>query len=230
MWRRIKRVVGILALVVVAAVTLLVTSLRWIDPPSSAFILRHNLGAAFSDETDRASYSWTDWNTISPHYAIAVIAAEDQRFPDHIGIDFTELRKAVSEDERTPRGASTITQQTAKNLFLWPGRSYIRKFLEAGLAVVMEIALSKQRILEIYLNIAQTGPNLYGITEASRRYFGKPAADLNRHEAARIAAILPSPSKYSATLPSAYVLERQQWILRQVKQLGGPAYLDRLRD
>ena len=111
---------------------------------------------------------------------------------------------------------------------MWSGRSYARKLLEAGFAILLEITLPKQRILEIYLNLAQTGPGLYGITAASRHYYGKRAFVLNRHEAARIAAILPNPSKYSVLSPSAYVLHRQQWILKQMKQLGGSSYLGRL--
>ena len=228
MWRRIKRGLVAIVLTVLVTAVLLVVSLRWIDPPFSAFILRHNLQAALGSEANPALYSWTGWSSLSKEYAAAVVAAEDQRFPDHYGIDFIELRSAISGDDAAPRGASTITQQTAKNLFLWRGRSYTRKILEAAFAILMEALLSKQRILEIYLNIAQTGPDMYGITAASQRYFGKPQAQLNRHEAASIAAILPNPSHYSATHPSAYVQERQRWILGQVRQLGGTSYLHKL--
>ena len=151
---------------------------------------------------------------------LAVIASEDQNFFSHFGIDFVELRKAISSRSNKKRGASTITQQTAKNLFLWSGRSYIRKAMEAGLAILMELLLSKQRILEIYLNIAQTGPNPYGVGIASQTYFNKNPIKLNQYESARIAAVLPNPNEFSVNSPSEYVLKRQNWILKQMKQLG----------
>ena len=228
MWRKIKRRLRITLATLAAIPIVVIFLLRWIDPTHSAFILHHNFGVLVNGKGQYASHPWTDWRQISPHIAVAVIAAEDQRFPDHFGIDFAELGKALESDADCRRGASTITQQTAKNLFLWSGRSYVRKALEAALAVVMELLLPKQRILEIYLNIAQTGDSYFGVGIAAQHFFKKPTAKINRHEAARIAAVLPNPIKFSIANPSAYVLERQKWITQQAKQLGGPAILDSL--
>lgn len=212
----------------VAIPIFVIVLLRWVDPTHSAFILSHNYSILINGEGEYASHQWVDWQNLSPHLAVAAIAAEDQRFMDHHGIDFTELIKAFKSSSDSRRGASTITQQTAKNLFLWPDRSYVRKGLEAGLALIMEIILPKQRILEIYLNIAQTGDAYYGVGVASKHFFNKEAAEINRYEAARIAAVLPNPVKFSIGNPSTYVLERQQWIAKQMKQLGGVSVLESL--
>jgi len=207
---------------------LIIVSLRWVNPTHSAFILLHDLDVYLSASDDYAEHIWVNLENISPHMAVAVIAAEDQRFPDHFGIDLKEIRNALSDKEGELRGASTITQQTAKNLFLWPGRSYIRKGLEAGLALIMELFLSKQRILELYLNTAQTGKSMFGVAVPSQTFFNKSARRLNRYEAARIAAVLPNPVDYSVEKPSAYVLKRQRWIMKQSGQLGGPKLLSTL--
>ena len=228
MWSRLGNYLWRLTWILLFVPAVLIISLRWVDPPTSSFILQHNYQQWKSPSPDYAAHAWSDYANISPHMAIAVIAAEDQRFPLHIGIDMTEISRALQSKSQRSRGASTITQQTVKNLFLWPGRSYLRKGLEALLAVTMELLVPKQRILEIYLNIAQTGEHVFGVTDAAAVYFNKPAAKLNRHEAARIAAVLPNPVRFSVTSPSNYVLERQRWILKQMKQLGGVRYLDTL--
>ena len=191
-------------------------------------MLQQNLAAVTSKDQTAVQYQWVDWENIAPSMAVAAIASEDQKFPNHFGFDFNELSKAITSSGDKKRGASTITQQVAKNLFLWPGRSYVRKGLEAGLALLLEVFLSKQRILEIYVNIAQMGPNVYGVGAASQIYFDKPAVKLNRFEAARFAAVLPNPIKYSVKNPSAYIVKRQQWILKQMKQLGGERLLENL--
>ena len=229
MWRKFKRFTLFFAVSLFLVPVLVITGLRWIDPPGSMLILRHKLIATLSGSLEPVKAIWTDINLISPNMAVAVIASEDQRFASHYGIDFTELGKVLSDRENKFRGASTITQQTAKNLFLWPERSLLRKALEAGLALLMEQLLTKQRILEIYLNIAQTGPASFGVTEAARSYFRKSVSHLTPREAALIAACLPNPEKYSVINPSGYVLERQRWILQQMKQLGGNAYLKLLQ-
>lgn len=218
MWAKIRRWLTRLLVFVMVFPTFLILLLRWVDPPTSSVILQHNFSARLAGDT-LPRHSWVDWEQISPHMATAVIASEDQRFPDHFGIDFKELGEVVESGSR--RGASTITQQTAKNLFLWHGRSYVRKGIEAGLALLLELFWSKQRILEVYLNIAQTGVSIYGVELASQENFKKPAIKLNKFEAARIAAVLPNPSKYSISQPSQHVLDRQQWIIKQMKQLGG---------
>jgi monofunctional biosynthetic peptidoglycan transglycosylase len=160
-----------------------------------------------------------------------VIAAEDQRFPDHNGFDFRQIQKAMDEAERggRSRGASTITQQVAKNLFLWNGRSYLRKGLEAWFTLLIETLWPKQRTLEIYLNIAEFGRGIYGAEAAAQVVFHKPARNLGRAEAARLAAVLPSPRRYRAGNPGPYVQKRQYQIEAQMAALGGTAYLARLK-
>ncbi|WP_424947593.1 monofunctional biosynthetic peptidoglycan transglycosylase [Candidatus Spongiihabitans sp.] len=221
-----------LLLMPVICAIIFIGALRWIDPITSSVMLQNNIHSVWSGAHEFAKYQWHDWDQISGHAAVAVIAAEDQRFPAHFGIDFNELlhviASAITADSERPRGASTITQQVAKNLFLWSGRSYLRKALEAGLAVLIELMWSKQRILEVYLNIAQMGDNLFGIGAASAFYYHKTPEQLNRHEAARIAAVLPNPTQYSVLHPSAFVVKRQRWILKQMAQLGGKKLLEQL--
>ncbi len=153
---------------------------------------------------------------------LAVIAAEDQLFPRHSGFDFNSIKQVVSASGqgKAVRGASTISQQTIKNLFFWEGRSWIRKALEAGLTVILELMVSKQRILEVYLNIVEFGPGIFGVEAASQAYFHKPAARLTFHEAARLAAVLPNPYRYRVIRPSAYTQSRVRWIEKQMRQLG----------
>lgn len=205
---------------------------RWVPLPTSAFIYQQNsLARAQPDTYEMAAYSWISWDDISPEIAIAVIAAEDQRFPKHWGVDTIELRKALASNQGKKgklRGASTITQQTAKNLFLWNGRSYFRKILEAGLSVALEITWSKERILEVYLNIAQFGDAIFGVNEASRLLFDKKPQELTKEEAAMLAAVLPRPAISDVNNPSPKLKQRQQWILKQMKQLGGTNYLKKL--
>jgi monofunctional biosynthetic peptidoglycan transglycosylase len=214
----------VIAIAAWAALTIsAVVALRWVDPPTSAFMLRDRLGSLLDDEYV-FRHEWRDWDAISKHAALAVVAAEDQLFPVHDGFDFKQIDKALEDRERgrRVRGASTITQQVAKNLFLWPGQSWFRKGLEAGITVLIELAWSKQRILEVYLNIAEFGRGTYGVEAASQRYFRKPASRLNRPEAALLAAVLPSPLRYRAEAPSGYMRRRQAWIERQMQLLGKP--------
>ncbi|OTA19311.1 bifunctional penicillin-insensitive transglycosylase/penicillin-sensitive transpeptidase [Xenorhabdus beddingii] len=172
--------------------------------------------------------SWVDQNQISPYMTLAVIAAEDQKFPKHWGFDFDAIETAIEHNKKYQtrmRGASTISQQTAKNLFLWEGRSWVRKGLEVGMTTVLELLWSKKRILTVYLNIADFGNGIFGVEEAARHYFGKSAKQLTASDAALLAAVLPNPHRFKANAPSAYVLKRQQWILRQMQLLGGKNYL-----
>ena len=199
----------------------MVLVLRWVDPPSSAVI------AAWESSSDReAQHQWRPLGQISRNLQMAVIAAEDQKFPQHFGFDFDALQKALSEDRKRTRGASTITQQTAKNLFLWNGRSYVRKGLEAWFTLLMEILWPKERILEVYLNIAEFGEGVYGAQAAAMNFFGTSARAINRWQASRLAAVLPSPKRMSAQYPSQYVRSRAYTINRQVRQLGGTGYLE----
>lgn len=217
-------------LILLFFVTLLV--FRWVPVPSSAFIFQQNsLAKEFPKTYLPASFEWIDWDEIPMHVALAVVAAEDQRFPKHWGVDMVELKKALAQrnKKKRPRGASTITQQTAKNLFLWNGRSYIRKIIEAGMSVAIEITWPKQRILEVYLNIAQFGDVVFGIKQASKKLFDKSPKQLTIEEAAMLAAVLPKPAISNVNDPRPSLIARQKWILKQMKQLGGNVYLRKLK-
>ncbi len=218
-------VTGVLVLGAIAAA--LVASLRWIDPPTTAFMLQWRFGA---DEQRAIHHHWLDWERIPRHMALAVVAAEDQKFPAHWGFDTDQIRDAVVEAARggRVRGASTISQQVAKNLFLWPGRSLLRKAVEAYLTLLLEVFWSKQRILEVYLNVAEFGPGVFGVSAASARYFRTPAERIGPDEAALLAAVLPSPRELNPAQPSAYVAARARWIREQMSALGGAAYLNAL--
>jgi len=208
---------------------LLVLVLRWVPLPGSSYMVQTAISAWWSGQGP-LRYEWTPYARIAPAAALAVIAGEDQRFPEHHGFDFVEIQDALEDqDEGKPmRGASTLSQQVAKNLFLWPGRSLLRKALEAWFTVLLELFWSKQRILEVYLNIAEFGERTFGVGAASLRFFAKPAARLSNEEAARLAAVLPNPLRYRVEQPSAYVRARQRWIEQQMRQLGGTTYLDGL--
>ena len=176
----------------------------------------------------RFTHRWTDWEQIAPAAKLAVVAAEDQKFASHSGFDLESIGDALEQRQRgrSTRGASTITQQVAKNLFLWPGQSWPRKGIEAWFTILIEGIWPKQRILEVYLNVAEFGHGTFGIGAAAERYFHKSAADLEPWEAARLAAVLPNPKRLSAARPSSYVLERQRWIQGQMHQLGADGWLE----
>ncbi len=197
--------------------------------PFSAVIVERQLGAWLSGDFGYVAHSdWVSMDEISPWMGLAVIAAEDQKFPDHWGFDVTAIEKALAHNERNEnriRGASTLSQQTAKNLFLWDGRSWVRKGLEAGLTLGMETVWSKKRILTVYLNIAEFGDGIFGVEAAAQRYFHKPASRLSLSEAALLAAVLPNPLRFKANAPSGYVRNRQAWIMRQMRQLGGESFM-----
>ena len=201
--------------------------------PFSAVMVERQAKAWLTGDFGYVAHSdWVSMDEISPWVALAVIAAEDQRFPDHWGLDFGAIRKALSHNEKHDnriRGASTISQQTVKNLLLWDGKSWIRKGLEAGLTLTTEVVWTKRRILTVYLNIAEFGDGVFGVEEAAQRYFHKPASRLTMAEAALLAAVLPNPLRFRADAPSGYVRSRQAWILRQMRQLGGEAFLERNR-
>jgi monofunctional biosynthetic peptidoglycan transglycosylase len=205
-----------------------VVALRWVNPATSAFMIGARLQALQDgDHRYRTEYRWVDLEGISPQAAIAVIASEDQQFPFHFGFDFRSIREAVRTRERGGklRGASTITQQVAKNLFLWSGRSFARKALEAGLTLTMETVLPKERILEIYLNIVEFGPGVYGVEAAARHFFHEHASALTREQSALLAVVLPNPHQLRVDAPSRYVLSQRDWTLKQMENLGGAAYL-----
>jgi monofunctional biosynthetic peptidoglycan transglycosylase len=197
---------------------LVVLALRWLPVPVTAFMIGERMAAAGSGTALVQRHDWVPWPRIPRHASIAVITAEDQKFMFHDGFDFEQIEKAVSDAQRGRRlrGASTISQQVAKNLFLWPGQSWVRKALEAWFTVWIEFLWPKQRILEVYLNSAQFGRGLWGVQAAARTYFGKDAATLTRAESALLAAVLPSPTRYRVVNSGPYVRQRQAWILRQM--------------
>jgi monofunctional glycosyltransferase len=226
--RRLLRPLVILLLSWLVLSWLVVLVLRFVPPWTSAVMIERHVGAWMHGEQDfRLRQHWVPWSRISPYVPLAMVAAEDQKFPFHHGFDFDSIEDALddADDGGRLRGASTISQQTAKNLFLWNGRSFVRKGLEAYFTVLIELSWPKRRILEVYMNIAELGDGIYGVGAASAAYFGRPPAQLTPAQAARLAAVLPSPRRLHADRPSPYVQRRTQWITRQMRQLGGPAYL-----
>jgi monofunctional biosynthetic peptidoglycan transglycosylase len=196
---------------------------RFVPVPASALMIERRVTSWFSDKPYRAQHHWVPLERIAPGMGVAVIAAEDQNFEEHFGFDWQAIEKAMAHNEhsRRKRGASTLTQQTAKNLFLWESRTWLRKGFEVYFTLLLEVFWSKRRILEVYLNSVEFGDGVYGVEAASRKFFGRPASALSSGQAALLAAVLPSPRRYRADAPSGYVRGRQEWILRQMQQLGG---------
>lgn len=225
---RLRRILWRTLLAVVAATVVMVLCLRWVPPLTSAFMVEKRLANLYGGKRQKViRYRWVDWESISPDMRLAVVAAEDQNFPHHWGFDFESIMDALQKKgkKRRLRGASTITQQVARNLFLWPSRSYVRKGLEAYFTVLLEFLWPKRRILEVYLNVVQFGDGTYGVSAAAQTLFAKRPAELSQQEAALLAAILPNPIRLDARRPSAYVQERVRRIEEQMAHLGGPAYL-----
>jgi monofunctional biosynthetic peptidoglycan transglycosylase len=202
--------------------------LRWIRPVTTAFMIEARVAAVIAGDSHyRSEYRWVAYREISPQLPIAVVAAEDQKFPIHAGFDFDAIADALGDrgDGGPSRGASTITQQVAKNLFLWPGRSWLRKGIEAYFTVLLETLWPKRRILEVYLNVAEFAPGTFGAGAAAQRFFGVPPSRLDAEQSARLAAVLPAPDRLHADRPSDYVRERTEHIESEAQRLGGPAYL-----
>ncbi|MGB5423587.1 MAG: monofunctional biosynthetic peptidoglycan transglycosylase [Desulfobacterales bacterium] len=210
------------------AVTLLpVVILRWVPPPTTAFMLQKYFQARWNGSRDYTiRYRWTDWRNISPHAAQAVMAAEDQKFPVHWGFDPHSIAEAWEERQKGERirGASTITQQVAKNLFLWPGKSFVRKGIEAYFTVLIETIWPKRRILEVYLNIAEFGRGVFGIAAASETFYKKTPDRLTRTQSALLAAALPNPRQLRIDRPSPYMQARAVWILNQMNHFSPPVF------
>jgi monofunctional biosynthetic peptidoglycan transglycosylase len=221
---RLLRFAGLLTLSVLLLSVLLVLPLRWVPPPTTAFMLQDQSGRV------PVLYEWTDWPLLGTVAAMAVVAAEDQKFADHFGFDLESIQDSVKaySDGESLRGASTISQQVAKNLYLWPGRSFVRKGMEAWFTLLIELSWSKERILEVYLNIAEFGPGLYGVPAASRFYFDKAPAALEDSEAALLAAVLPNPRQMDVSHPSAYVRDRQSWIQRHMARMHRENWITRI--
>jgi monofunctional glycosyltransferase len=217
--RRFIFVVGLLFIVLSLAA---IGTLKYLPPPTTAFMLVRHLEAFQQGKSYRPiNYHWLNRSAISNHARLAVIASEDQRFYSHQGFDTEAISQALTQYQKGGklRGASTISQQVAKNLFLTPARNIGRKALEFWFTALIELVWDKQRILEVYLNIAEFGDHLFGIGAASRYYFGVSADQLTPKHAALLAAILPNPRRYSPVNPSSYLIKRQSWILKQMHNL-----------
>jgi len=217
-------------LALVAFTMLPVLCLRWVSPPTTSVMVQYRVSRMANGHLwPRVRYRWTDWEQIAPAMRLAAVAAEDQKFPRHWGFDMEAIADAVDEASARGRlrGASTITQQVARNLFLWQERSWVRKGLEAYFTALLELCWPKRRILEVYLNVAELGEGVYGVPAASQAYFGKPPSRLTTSEAALLAATFPNPRRLHVKPPSPYVQERAGWIEEQMHLLG-PAYLRQL--
>jgi len=227
---RILQWVTVFIFALVAFSLEIVLILRWINPPTSSFMLQRQFTAWQQDEEIDVEYQWTDWEQISPAIKMAAITSEDQSFAYHWGLDFDSIEKAINEYQHGDdlRGASTITQQVAKNLFLWPQQSYLRKGIEAYFAVLIELFWSKQRILEVYLNIVEFGDGVYGVHAAAKRYFHTTPDKLSKWQSALMVTALPAPKRYNLAHPSQYMIERRTWILRYMDLLGERYYLEQL--
>lgn len=223
--RRLLRGSGLALLALVVLLLALLMLFREVDPPFWSWRI-HRAFNPPAGYPAQPRHQWVDLQHIPPSVQLAVVAAEDQRFPLHRGIDTREIQRALGAAfQGAPlRGASTLTQQTAKNLLLWPGRDWLRKGLELPLALGLELVWGKARILEVYLNIVEFGPGIYGVGAASEYWFSAPLERLQPWQAARLAAILPNPWRYRAQPAGPWVLERSRWIQRQMVQLG-PGWL-----
>ena len=227
-WARAGRALLWLAGLFVVLSVLAVLALRFIAPPATAFMLNAQASAWLEHDPHwRLDYRWTPYERISRHVKLAVIASEDQKFAFHPGFDFEAIDQAIKERERGKRlrGASTISQQVAKNLFLWPGQSFVRKGFEAYFTLLIEWLWPKQRILEVYLNVAEWGPGVYGIGAAAPRFFHTDPAHVDQSQAALLAVALPNPIRLRVDRPGPYMLRRQAWVIEQMNELGGTAYI-----
>ncbi|MCC9167629.1 monofunctional biosynthetic peptidoglycan transglycosylase [Pontibacter harenae] len=201
---------------------------RWVAPPVTLHMMQRRAEAGAASKEDPAiDYRFVTLEEMSQQLPLAVVASEDQLFPQHYGFDFDAIYGAFKSNTKGKkiRGGSTISQQVAKNVFLWHGRSYFRKALEAYFTVLIEVLWGKERIMEVYLNIAEMGDGIFGVEAASQNYFNTAAKNVGRQQAALLAAVLPNPIRYSAKRPSGYVLKRRSRITRAMRQLGGTAYI-----
>lgn len=208
-----------------------VALLKFLPVPFTWTMMSRKWDAIVAGKDAEIHYKWRSYNEVSREMHLAAVAAEDQNFPAHWGFDFKALEKAYVNNQKGKkvRGASTISQQVAKNVFLWQGRSYVRKALEFYFTGLIEVIWGKQRILEVYVNVAEMGPNIFGAEAAAQKIFHKSAKNLSRAEAARLAAVLPSPVKWSAAKPGPYVTRRTGTIQKYMRALGGVKYIAGLR-
>lgn len=207
---------------------------RWLSPPATLLMLQRRAATTEgkTKSSEKIRYDFVPLEDMAYHVPLAMVAAEDQLFTSHNGFDYKALHQAFQKNQKGRRivGGSTISQQVAKNVFLWHGRSYVRKIVEAYFTVLIELLWSKHRIMEVYLNIAEMGDKVFGIEQAAQKYFRKPAKDLNAYEAAAIAAVLPNPIKFSVTNPSGYIVRKRAKIRRNMTRLGGKVFIKPLME
>jgi monofunctional biosynthetic peptidoglycan transglycosylase len=211
---------------------------KFVNPPYTLTMASRKAEAIFSEKKNKKiQQEWRSYEEIAYYLPLAIITAEDQAFPKHIGFDFRAIEKAIKHNEKVKqgkrkriKGASTISQQVAKNVFLWQGRSFIRKGLEAYFTLLIEIFWTKKRIIEVYMNVAEMGDMVFGAEAAAQKYFNKSAKKLTKNEAAAIAVILPNPRKYSATNPGPYISGRKAWCMDMMDKLGGKNFLKQIED
>src|ERR1700743_3581382 len=221
-WKLVLRFVKLFFILFVGLSLFWVLLYRFVNPPVTWLMLTRGFEQKSAGKPWKIDKQWRDFDNIADPMKRAAVAAEDQKFLDHFGFDFKAMERAIDKNSKSHKliGGSTISQQTAKNVFLWPGRSYVRKGFEAYFTLLIEIFWSKKRIMEVYLNEIEMGDGIYGVQAASQEYFHKSAFDLTKHEAAAIASIFPDPLKWSPTNPSDYVRHRQYLILKNMRRLG----------
>jgi len=204
------------------AALVLIILFRFVPIPYTGVMFERQLEAWWQQKTYRTHHQWVGFDQMSPAVMQAVVAAEDQKFIDHFGFDLKAIELAVAQNNKGARlrGASTISQQTAKNVFLWSGRNWFRKALESGLTLMIEVGWGKKRILEVYLNSVEFGDGIYGVEAAAQHFYGKNASQLNRQEAALLAVVLPNPRQFNVKKPTDYMRKRQHWVLQQMKQMA----------
>ncbi|WP_324732311.1 monofunctional biosynthetic peptidoglycan transglycosylase [Pseudomonas paeninsulae] len=231
MFRSIRRLIFKLLLCLMVGSALLVLVLRWVPPPGTALMVERKVESWIDGKPIDLERSWRPWGELPDDLKIAVIAGEDQKFAEHWGFDIAAIRAALVHNQQggSLRGASTLSQQVAKNLFLWSGRSWLRKGIESWFTGLIELLWPKQRILEVYLNSAEWGTGIFGAEAAARHHFNIGAPYLSAQQASLLAAVLPNPRQRSAGQPSAQVSRRARWIRQQMRQLGGSHYLSRLQ-
>ena len=206
---------------------ILVLALRWVPPPATALMVERKIESWFDGQPIDLQRDWQPWDKIADSLKVAVIAGEDQKFAEHWGFDVEAIQAAILHNELggSIRGASTLSQQVSKNLFLWSGRSYVRKGLEAWFTALIELLWSKERILEVYLNSVEWDEGVFGAQAAAQHHFHVNANALSSQQSSYLAAVLPNPRQWSASRPSSYVARRAGWIRQQMRQLGGEGYL-----
>jgi len=222
LFKLISRVIKLILILFFGTTILVVILFRFVNPPFTLLMIERGFERKSAGKDWKIDKDWKNFNEIADAMKRAAVAAEDQTFLENHGFDFKSIEKAIKKNAHSKKliGGSTITQQTAKNVFLWPGRSFLRKGLEAYFTVLMEIFWTKKRIMEVYLNVIETGDGIYGMEAAAQNYFGKPASELTNQQAAAIAVIFPSPLKWSATHPTRYLRHRQYLIMKNMRRLG----------